>query len=550
MVQLNNLLTAQQNTQRIILHKPAQETSDMASPANKLSESLEALKTLQGRGVVAIRSRDLSRTHRERLSKSGFLKDVIKGWYIAASPDAAPGDSTPWFASFWEFCAAYLDERFGEEWCLSPEQSLSLHAGNRTVPAQLLVRTPRGGNKPTPLLHGTSVFDVRNDMPAEDLVARCDGLRLYSVAAALLAVSEQCFRRSSTDVRAAMATIKDASDVLALLLMGGHSTIAGRLAGAFRNIGRPRLADEIVKTMQTAGYAVRERDPFADRPNIVLPTQGASPYVNRIRLMWEAMRECVLKAFPLPPGGPGEPGPYLKAVEDIYVTDAYNSLSIEGYRVSPELIERVRSGAWNPDRNLEDRETRNALAARGYYDAFTSVGSSVEKVLGGRNAGSVGRDDHAEWYRRLFGPSVTAGVIRAVDLAGYRSGPVHIRRSMHAPPPREAVRDCMPALFDLLEGEAEPAVRVVLGHFNFVYIHPYMDGNGRIGRFLMNVMLASGGYPWTIIPLERRDDYMDALESASVKLDIQPFAAFLGGLVEAGLREQFGPWVPTAGRRS
>ncbi len=509
----------------------------MASPADKLSESLEALKALQGRGVVAIRSRDLSRTHRERLLKSGFLKDVIKGWYIAAGPDEAPGDSTPWYASFWEFCAAYLDERFGEEWCLSPEQSLSLHAGNRTVPAQLLVRTPRGGNKPTPLLHGTSVFDVRNAMPAEHLVAKWDGLRLYSVAAALVAVSTQFFRRSPTDVRAAMATIKDASDVLALLLMGGHSTIAGRLAGAFRNVGRPRLADEIVKTMQTAGYAVRERDPFEDRPGIVLATQSASPYVNRIRLMWEAMRECVLKVFPVPPKRPHEPGPYLKAVEAIYVTDAYNSLSIEGYRVSPELIERVRSGAWSPDRNPDDRGNRNALAARGYYDAFISVRSSVEKVLGGRNAGDVSRDDHAEWYRRLFGPSVTAGVIRPVDLAGYRGGPVHIRRSMHVPPPREAVRDCMPALFDLLEGEAEPAVRVVLGHFTFVYIHPYMDGNGRIGRFLMNVMLASGGYPWTIIPLERRDDTMDALESASVKLNIRPFAAFLGGLVEAGLRD-------------
>lgn len=522
----------------------------MANPEDKLAESLEALKALQERGGVAIRSRDLSRTHRERLLKSGFLKQVVKGWYIAASPDEAPGDSTPWYASFWDFCAAYLDERFGEEWCLSPEQSLSLHAGNRTVPAQLLVRTPRGGNKPTPLLHGTSVFDVRNAMPAQDLVARCDGLRLYSVAAALVAVSEQYFRRSPTDARAAMATVKDASDVLALLLMGGHSTIAGRLAGAFKNVGRARLADEIVKTMETAGYTVRESDPFEDRPGIVLATRGASPYVNRIRLMWEAMRERVLKVFPVPPGRPGEPGPYLKAVEDIYVTDAYNSLSIEGYRVSPELVERVRSGAWNPDQNPEDRENRNALAARGYYDAFISVGSSVEKVLDGRNAGGVVRDDHAEWYRRLFGPSVTAGVIRAVDLAGYRSGPVRIRRSMHVPPPREAVRDCMPALFDLLEGEAEPSVRMVLGHFTFVYIHPYMDGNGRIGRFLMNVMLASGGYPWTIIPLERRDQYMDALESASVKQDIRPFAKFLGGLVEASLRERSRLLVPASGRRS
>ena len=51
----------------------------------------------------------------------------------------------------------------------------------------------------------------------------------------------------------------------------------------------------------------------------------------------------------------------------------------------------------------------------------------------------------------------------------------------------------MPVLFDFLEGEAEPAVRVVLGHFIFVYIRPYMDGNGRMGRFLMNVTMASGG---------------------------------------------------------
>lgn len=518
----------------------------MADPQEKLAESLEALHKLQAHGAAAIRSRDLGRTDRERLVKAGFLKEVIKGWYIPSRPDEAPGDSTAWYASFWDFCGAYLTERFGREWCLSPEHSLALHAGNRTVPAQLLVRTPKGGNKPTALPHGTSLFDVRNAMPKESEIALRDGLRLYSVAAALVAVPEPFFRNSSTDVRAAMALIKDASDVLAVLLDGGHSTIAGRLAGAFRNAGRDRIADEIVRTMEKAGYTVRESDPFEDRPALMLATREASPYVNRIRLMWEAMRRPVLEVFPDAPGLPGKPDAYLKAVEEVYVNDAYHSLSIEGYRVSPELIERVRGGVWNPEGNAEDREDRNALAARGYYDAFSAVKASLERVLRGGNAGGIVRDDHGEWYRQLFGASVSVGLIKPADLAGYRSGPVYIRRSMHVPPPREAVRDCTPALFDLLEAEAEPAVRVVLGHFVFVYIHPYMDGNGRMGRFLMNVMLASGGYPWTIVPLERRDDYMAALESASVGQDIKPFAAFIGRLVKNRLQGKEAAKIPKA----
>ena len=63
-----------------------------------------------------------------------------------------------------------------------------------------------------------------------------------------------------------------------------------------------------------------------------------------------------------------------------------------------------------------------------------------------------------------------------------------------------------------------------------------MDGNGRIGRFLMNVMLAADGYPWTVIPLEKRDDYMNALESGSVKQEISPLAIFLGHLVSESLK--------------
>ena len=90
----------------------------------------------------------------------------------------------------------------------------------------------------------------------------------------------------------------------------------------------------------------------------------------------------------------------------------------------------------------------------------------------------------------------------------------------------------MRALFELLENEPEPGVRAVLGHWMFGYIHSYPDGNGRMARFLMNAMLASGGYPWTIIRVEDRKPYLAALDSASIDQDIRPFAAFLAQRVQ------------------
>jgi Fic family protein len=80
----------------------------------------------------------------------------------------------------------------------------------------------------------------------------------------------------------------------------------------------------------------------------------------------------------------------------------------------------------------------------------------------------------------------------------------------------------------------------------FGYIHPYPDGNGRMARFLMNVMMASGGYPWTVIRVEDRNAYLAALDRASIDMNIAPFADFLAGLVEKGLAGEQPPTVPKA----
>ncbi len=122
------------------------------------------------------------------------------------------------------------------------------------------------------------------------------------------------------------------------------------------------------------------------------------------------MRSIVLENFPQAPLLSQNTNEYLKHVDDIYLTDAYHSLSIEGYRVSEELIERVRSGGWNPEDNRKDKEFADALAARGYWQAFKAVKESLAKVLDENSAGQVVNNDHALWYRELFAPSVRKNI--------------------------------------------------------------------------------------------------------------------------------------------
>ena len=88
--------------------------------------------------------------------------------------------------------------------------------------------------------------------------------------------------------------------------------MAGRLAGAFRNIGRDQIADNIVASMRAAGFTVNEIDPFKDKPAVSFPARETSPYVNRLRMMWEKMREPIVQIFPAPPDAKADVPPTSK----------------------------------------------------------------------------------------------------------------------------------------------------------------------------------------------------------------------------------------------
>ncbi len=507
-------------------------TPPVSPNQRRLAAALRTLKQLQDRGQVVFQSADLGRREREALVSAGFLRPVIKGWYLVSRPGDAPGDTTPWFAAMRDFVAGYCNARFGEAWHVSPAYSILIHAGAMALPKQVIIHAPAGGNRVLKLPGDCSLLAYQADLPPTDQLEVRSGLRVMTLPVALTRVPEKFFHAFATDAQVALTGLPDASDLSRALLAGGHSVIAGRLAGALRAIGRPELADDVLGAMQAAGYPVQESNPFLVDPPVLGSNRVRSPYVHRLQLMWRTMREEVRRRFPEEPGLPVDVDAYLAAAQENYRADAYHSLSIEGYRVTDELIAHVASGAWNPAQHAKDADARNAMAAHGYWRAFEAVQGSLRRILAAENPGAVARGEHGAWYRELFAPSVTAGLLTTTDLAGYRNAPVYIKNAAHVPPPREAVREMMPALFDLIAEEPSAAVRAVLGHFCFVFIHPYMDGNGRMGRFLMNAMLASGGYPWTIIRVDWRDRYMDALDAASTRGDIGPFAQLLTDAVQ------------------
>lgn len=501
----------------------------MANHNEKIAVALKALHDLQTKEKSPVfRSSQFTRVQRDRLIKHGFLSEVMKGWLIITDPSSTKGDSTNWYASFWIFVKSYLNKRFEDDYCLSPEASILLHIGATAIPKQVTIMTKKVTGQVVALPHSTTLLLYNDAKNFPQQRVQKDGIWVMEMEEAICRVAPSFFEQHPLDAEIALRSLKNTSKLLEYLLSGKHSTIAGRLIGAYSFLGERQTADLIKATMAAADYVPKVYNPFStERPTLLQGFRFTSPYSARIESLWGQMRGEILAHFPSGPGLDKNPEKYLQKVEEGYVNDAYNSLSIEGYRVTPELIEQIQSGKWNPDQNITDIQQKDALAAKGYYMAFQAVKKSLSNILKGENPGDVVSRDHPLWYIDLFSPMVQAGILKLHQLSGYRNHPVFIKQSMHVPPPHSSIPECMETYCKLLREEESAAVRAILGHFMFVYIHPYSDGNGRIGRFIMNCMLASGGFDWCIIPVTQRTRYMVALETASYGGDIKKFVGFI-----------------------
>lgn len=499
----------------------------MNKSAKLIADSLQRVQLQAHDGIV--QSSAMSRVDRERLLRVGWLQPVIRGWYILAMESSTSplnidqGSSVLWFGHFWDFVRIYLEQRFNDEYCLSSEISLDIHTGTTVIPAQIIIMVKETTSSQLVLPHDTSMLIYPEISYYPDEIVKVKQLNLMSLAQALCRVAPRYFTANPLNAELALRLVQP-DDLSRVLLEGGHSRAASRLMGAYQFLNETARANRIKDDMLTLGYKISPTNPFEIKlPILESGVRITSPVAGRIKALWKSMREDVIQLFPAEPGIPVNANEWVRKLDDIYQHDAYNSLSIEGYSVTPELIQKIARGEWNPENNLQDYEQKGAMAARGYLEAYRIVSHNILQILQGAEPFRVVEQNLHAWYRALFSASVQAGIINTSDLAGFRNRPVYITGSKHVPPASEALPDCIETLIDLLKHEPSAAVRAVLGHFIFVYIHPYIDGNGRMGRFLMNTMLSSAGYNWTIIRLERRKQYMEALEQASCHENIKPF---------------------------
>lgn len=230
-------------------------------PHQMLAESLKLAKAASRDSII--KSEALARADRERLIKAQYLTEIIRGWYLLTSPDGG-GGSTTWFGGFWAFLKHYLDDRFGPgEYCISAESSLSLHAGETTVPTQIVILTKKESNTLVDLLHKTSIF-LRTDnknFPTE--IESYNNVAVMPVINALCRLTPSYFqnRPRNVEVILKLSSLSIAEISRTLLKMEAIAS-AERLIGAFLHLKEDSKANQIQKDLEAAGYKLTPTNPF------------------------------------------------------------------------------------------------------------------------------------------------------------------------------------------------------------------------------------------------------------------------------------------------
>lgn len=198
----------------------------------------------------------------------------------------------------------------------------------------------------------------------------------------------------------------------------------------------------------------------------------------------------------------------------------HHSTAIEGNTLSLIETKLLLEDGISPG----GKELREIYEAVNHNKAFTFISRCVAE--GKPLDKNIVKDIHAILMENIL----AGGIYRNVD--------VYISGARHTPPsPDEAYRQLEVFYDSLLKKQATlfPIEFAAWTHAEFVKIHPFIDGNGRTSRLLMNYQLTAAGYLPVSIPQQRRIEYFETLEAYACEGDLSPFAELVGGLEDARL---------------
>ncbi|XP_062814800.1 protein adenylyltransferase FICD [Anolis carolinensis] len=210
-----------------------------------------------------------------------------------------------------------------------------------------------------------------------------------------------------------------------------------------------------------------------------------------------------------------------RVMEESYYHHIYHTVAIEGNTLTLSEIRHIIETRYAvPGKSLvEQNEVIGMHAAMKYVNA-----TLVSRI------GSVTLADMLEIHRRVL------GFVDPVEAGRFRTTQVFVGH--HIPPhPRDVEKQVLEFVQWLNSEDAmglHPVEFAALAHYKLVYIHPFVDGNGRTSRLLMNLILMQAGYPPITIRKEQRAEYYHVLEVAN-EGDVRPFIRFIAKCTETTL---------------
>lgn len=249
-----------------------------------------------------------------------------------------------------------------------------------------------------------------------------------------------------------------------------------------------------------------------------IPADAEKPVDGRYKSKESLLAQIDRKKTELDDCRPLTEGEVERLNEEFIVEYTYNSNAIEGNSLTLRETDLVLRGL-----TIDRKPLKDHMEAVGHKEAFDYVRELVARNI--PISERVIKDIH---YLVLADKKDDRGV--------YRRVPVRIMGAQHEPVQPYLIETRMEQLLQDYVGSTEHIVtKLARFHIEFEGIHPFIDGNGRTGRLLVNLELMKAGFPPIDIKFRDRMAYYDAFDAYHVKHDLSTMENLFAGYVNARL---------------